>query len=138
MGAVDFVVYGEPASAKNQRRIVTIGGKPRVIKSAKALRYAKSFYEQCPIRELLEGDLALRLDVWYASRRPDLAAIDLVQDLLQGHVYKNDRQIKMSFSVWNLDREKPRVRIRVQLLTIDGCTELSSYALSRTWPDLEL
>ena len=45
MGAVDFVVYGEPASAKNQRRIDTIGGKPRVIKSAKALRYAKSFYE---------------------------------------------------------------------------------------------
>ena len=33
----DAVSYGEPASAKNQRRIVQVGGKPRLIKSKKAL-----------------------------------------------------------------------------------------------------
>ena len=88
----DCWISGEPASAKNQRRIVTIGGKPRLIKSAKALAYCKTFLQQAEPKEpLIESDVALRIDVFYASRRPDLACMDLIQDLLQGVAIKNDQ-----------------------------------------------
>ena len=130
----DQVIFGEPASAKNQRRIVTVNGRPRLIKSKKALDYCKAFAEQAnALPELLEGDLAIRLDVYYASRRPDLAAMDLVMDLLQGVVYSNDRQVKANQSLWNLDKESPRVRIRVRCLEVDCSTGTSSYPRSKIW-----
>tara|TARA_Y100000592_G_scaffold97717_1_gene169095 strand:- start:4049 stop:4483 length:435 start_codon:yes stop_codon:yes gene_type:complete len=130
----DQVIQGEPASAKNQRRIVKIKGMPRLIKSAKALQYSKSFESQVTqLDPMLVGDLALRLDVWYASRRPDLAAMDLVMDLLQGHVYENDRQIKASMSLWNLDKENPRVRVRIRRIENDVSTGTSSLTLSEIW-----
>ena len=133
-GDFDQVIQGEPASAKNQRRIVKIKGMPRLIKSAKALQYSKSFESQVTqLDPMLVGDLALRLDVWYASRRPDLAAMDLVMDLLQGHVYENDRQIKASMSLWNLDKENPRVRVRIRRIENDVSTGTSSLTLSEIW-----
>ena len=131
---LDFWIEGEPASAKNQRRIVLIHNKPRVIKSVKALAYQKTFLEQCPLLDpLLGGDVALLLDVFYASRRPDLAAIDLVMDLLQGRIYENDRQVKASQSLWNLDRERPRVRIRLRELKTDTSQGVSSFPQSKIW-----
>lgn len=130
---VDFVVLGEPASAKNQRRIVRIHDTPRLIKSRKALSYCKSFALQCPRIPLIEGDVSLMIDVYYASRRPDLAAIDIVQDLLQGSIYQNDRQVKASQSLWNLDKKNPRVRIRVKKLELESSLGLSSYNQSEIW-----
>lgn len=117
----DMVVYGEPQSAKNRRRIVKMGNRSALIKSEKALIYERVFNEQVPVlEELIEGDVSLRVDVWYASRRPDLACIDFIQDLLQKRVYANDRQVKASMSVWNLARLDPRARIRVQKLPVTG------------------
>jgi hypothetical protein len=117
----DQVVYGEPGSAKNQRRIVQFGSRPALIKSEKALTYGRVFNEQVKVMdELIEGDLSLRVDVWYASRRPDLACIDFIQDLLQGRIYKNDRQVRASMSVWNLARKDPRCRIQVSRMPIEG------------------
>ena len=130
---VDFVILGEPASAKNQRRIVRIHDKTRLIKSSKALAYSKSFALQCPKIPLMEGDVALLIDVYYASRRPDLAALDMIQDLLQGFIYQNDRQVKASQSLWNLDRKNPRVRIRVKKLELESSLGLSSYSQSLIW-----
>ena len=127
----DFWIQGEPASAKNQRRIVRVHGKPRIIKSAKALAYKKSFDEQCPVLdEPITEDVAILIDAYYASRRPDLACMDLIMDLLQGKIYQNDRQVKASCSVWNLDRDNPRVRIRLRKMTVDASTGMSSYKLS--------
>ena len=130
----DQVILGEPASAKNRRRIVLAGGRPRLIKSAKALDYEKYFREQCkPLGELIVGDCAIWLDCYYGSRRPDLAAVDLIQDLLEGYVYKNDRQVKASASIWNLDKENPRVRVRVRSLDMDASSGLSSYTPYEIW-----
>lgn len=58
----------------------------------------------------LSGDLAIYVNVWYASRRPDLD-IELIKDLLQGVVYLNDRQIKEQHSKHHLDKDNPRCRI---------------------------
>jgi len=133
---VDVVVPGEPASAKNQRRIVQVHGKPRIIKSKKALDYARAFAHNFPkLDPLIEDDVALRLDVWYASRRPDLGAMDLVMDLLQGLAYVNDRQVKASVSTWNLDRENPRTRVRLIRAPHESSVGLSSFKLSRIWPE---
>ena len=134
----ECVIYGEAASAKNSRRIVSVAGKPRLIKSAKALKYEKIFHSQCPqLDETLEGDCALSIDVYYASRRPDLACVDLIQDLLQGRVYANDRQVKASQSFWNLDKENPRCRIRVRRLEIDTSQGVSSYEPFEIWGEEE-
>ena len=127
----DETILGEPASGKNSRRIVSIGGKLRLIKSKKALAYTKMFNEQCPVLDpLIEGDVAVWLDVYYASRRPDLAT-ELILDLLQDHVIKNDRQVKVIISLWNLDREEPRCRIRVRRIESGNSTGLSSSKLSK-------
>ena len=39
----EATILGEPASKSNQRRIVKMGGRPRLIKSKKALSYARGF-----------------------------------------------------------------------------------------------
>ncbi len=136
---VDFWVDGQPQSAKNARQIVKFGNRSALIKSKKALAYAQHFDSQCLVLdEALEGDLALWVDAYYVSRRPDLACVDLIQDLLQGKIYKNDRQVKVSGSSWNLDKENPRARIRVRIIghqntPLLGCTEMSSLDPSEIW-----
>jgi len=134
----DAVIFGEPQSAKNRRRIVSIGGKPRLIKSKKALEYEKIFLKQCPRCDpILDGDVALLIDVYYGSRRPDLACIDLIQDLLQGFAYSNDRQVKASQTLWNLDKSNPRCRIRVRPIQEDSLLGVSCYGQSKIWGEEE-
>jgi len=106
-------VDGEPASKANSRAFVKIAGKPRMIKSKKALGYVRDFNIQCPIRrELFEGDTAVAIKIYYASKRPDLDE-SLILDLLQGKVFKNDRCVKSKYIEWGLSRDNPRVIIVV-------------------------
>ena len=107
-----FVVYGEPASKANSRRLVSFGGKPRVIKSSKALSYSQAFKLQCKGTPM-DGDLTVTMTIYYASRRPDLDE-SLILDLLQGIAYHNDRQVKEKHIYWGLDKEQPRCEIEVR------------------------
>ena len=139
MKIFDCVIYGSPPSAKNQRQVVKFGGMTRVIKSKKALDYSKAFDSQCPqLDELITCDVSLRVDVWYQSRRPDLACIDIIMDLLQGKVYANDRQVKASMAIWNLDKDNPRALISVKSLSTENLLGLSSLKPSEIWGDLEV
>lgn len=114
---VQFTILGEPASKANQRRLVRNGGVPRFIKSAKAIAYAEAFAMQCPrLNPLLDGDLAVHITIYYASRRPDLDE-SVILDAMQGLIYVNDRQVKAKHVYWGLDRENPRAEIRVEHLT---------------------
>ena len=109
-------ILGEPASKANSRRFVTIGGKPRFIKSKKALDYTKNFKSQCPTRkELFEEDVFVAIKIYYASRRPDLDE-SLILDLLQGKVFKNDRSIKSKYVEHGLDKEHPHSVIVISSL----------------------
>ena len=111
---VYLVVQGEPASKANSRRLVTIGGKPRSIKSAKALSYADAFNLQVqPVEPLLEGELAVTMNIYYASQRPDLDE-SLILDLLQGKLYKNDRQVREKHVYHFVDKLNPRTEISVR------------------------
>ena len=45
---ITFTALGEPASKANSRKMVTIRGRPALIKSQKARDYVKQFELQCP------------------------------------------------------------------------------------------
>ena len=122
----NFIVYGEPASKANSRRIVNFGKKMGVIKSQKARDYEKLFAQQCPTLEnIIETilnennnqviDVKVELIVYYASRRPDLDE-SVILDCMQGKIYVNDRQVKEKIVYWGLDRDTPRTHIRVSTL----------------------
>lgn len=109
-------IKGEPASKANSRRVVKFGSMSRLIKSQKALDYSEYFQQQVmPITPLMSGDIKMHITIYYASRRPDLDE-SLILDLLQGLVYKNDRQVKERHTYWGLDPENPRAEIIIEQL----------------------
>jgi len=108
------IIFGEPASKANSRRVVKFGNMSRLIKSQKALNYSDAFRQQCqPLAVLMTGDLRVTLHIFCASRRPDLDE-SLILDLMQGLVYENDRQVKERHAYWGLDPENPRAEILVE------------------------
>jgi hypothetical protein len=111
---LSLIIFGEPASKANSRRVVRYGGMSRLIKSKKALSYSDVFLQQCPVLPtLMTGDLRITLHIFYASRRPDLDE-SLILDLLQGRVYVNDRQVKERHCYWGLDPEHPRTEMIIE------------------------
>lgn len=109
-----IVVKGEPASKANSRRLITVGGKPRFIKSSKALSYAEAFSLQVlKIEPLLIDELSVYMWIYYASQRPDLDE-SLILDLLQGKIYINDRQVRERHVYHYIDKDNPRVEIYVK------------------------
>lgn len=115
--ALSLCILGEPASKANSRKMVYVRGKPMFIKSSKALAYASAFKHQtlaaAGANVMLDGDVAVHIKIYYASRRPDLDE-SLILDLLQGVAYENDRQVKEKHIYWGLDKENPRTEIRVE------------------------
>jgi len=108
------IIFGEPASKANSRRVVRFGGMSRLIKSQKALNYSDVFRQQCqPLGKLMTGDLRVTFHIYYASRRPDLDE-SLILDLMQGLIYENDRQVKERHAYWGLDPENPRAEILIE------------------------
>ena len=114
MTTVSFVIFGEPASKANSRKLVTIRGRPAFIKSQKARDYVEAFKKQCPSLgdQMLEGELYVRITIYYASRRPDLDE-SVILDCMQDLIYKNDRQVREKHVYWGLDKENPRAEIEV-------------------------
>jgi len=108
------IIFGEPASKANSRRVVRFGGMSRLIKSQKALSYSDVFRQQCrQLDKLMTGDLRVTFHIYYASRRPDLDE-SLILDLMQGLIYENDRQVKERHAYWGLDPENPRAEILIE------------------------
>jgi Holliday junction resolvase RusA-like endonuclease len=108
------IIFGEPASKANSRRVVHYGGMSRLIKSKKALSYSDAFKQQCgKLPTLMTGDLRVTLHIFYASRRPDLDE-SLILDLMQGLIYENDRQVKERHCYWGLDPDNPRAEIIIE------------------------
>lgn len=130
---VRLVLEGEPASKANSRDFRWSYAQKRMIlaKSGKAISYVNALEQQLAmIRPKLvpfEGPVSLSVMVYYASRRPDLD-VSVLQDCLQGYVYKNDRQIKLLQAFWGLDKKRPRVEIVVTELESESQPEEIWYA----------
>ena len=124
-----LTIYGELGSKSNSRRMVSYGGRPRLIKSNKALNYEESSYQQLQAllsnHEPFQDYVSLKVDVYYASKRPDLD-VALLQDILQEKkdkktgivlsrgVYANDRQVVEIHARKLWDKENPRCEITVE------------------------
>lgn len=108
------IIFGEPASKANQRRLVTIRGRPAFIKSKKANDYTQSCRSQAMAQIDTPTDLDVRVEmvIYYASRRPDLDE-SVILDALQGVAYLNDRQVRQREVYWGLDKDNPRAVIRI-------------------------
>ena len=110
----EATIHGEPASKANSRRMVTIAGRARFIKSKKAIDYVAAFNKQCPkLDELLDGDVKVTMTIYYRTRRPDLDE-SVILECLEGYAYKNDRQVKETHIYHGLDKENPRAEITVE------------------------
>lgn len=107
-------IYGEPVSKANSRRLVMFGKRPASIKSEKALDYAEAAARQIPSRIApYEGPVTVSIDIWYASRRPDLDP-SLILDALQSRIIKNDRQVFALDCRKFIDKACPRANVIVR------------------------
>lgn len=128
---VSFVIFGEPASKANQRKLVTINDRPAIIKSRKARDYVKLALMQIPMaaRLRLKGPVEVEMRIYYASERPDLdesVVLDVLQDqwsrvgevrvLSQAGVYRNDRQVRVKIVRHGIDKVNPRCEVWVRAL----------------------
>lgn len=114
MTAVRLTIQGQPCSKANSRRLVTNRGRPMVIKSKKALAYEAAVRQQVPVMTpLMAGELAVYIDIYYASERPDLDE-SIILDALQKRVYANDRQIREKHVRHFIDKDQPRVEMVIE------------------------
>lgn len=114
METVVLEILGEPASKANSRKVVKFCTRTAVIKSQKARDYVDSVRKQVKqLPKLLEGELEVRMTIYYASHRPDLDE-SVILDALQGLVYKNDRQVREKHVSHAIDKLNPRVVIEVK------------------------
>ena len=111
---VTFMIYGEPASKANGRRLVKRGKRIISIKSEKAMDYCDTFIKQCPVLDtLMDGELVAHIHIWYASQRPDLDP-SLILDLMQERIYQNDRQVREMHLYHWIDKHAPRAQITIE------------------------
>lgn len=136
---IRFTILGQPCSKANSRQIVTIGNRPKPIKSKEAIAYERGALRQIPpdARVRMEGPVRVTLRLFYASERPDLdesIVLDVLQDrwvkqpkgddgftpkerrLVQPGVYRNDRQVREKHVFHAIDRRNPRAEIVVEPL----------------------
>jgi hypothetical protein len=131
VSTVAFTIYGEPASKANSRKLVTIKGRPAVIKSDKARAYVDSALMQIPpaAKVMLTGPLRATIRIWYATERPDLdesVLLDVLQakyegkgeyrQLIRRGVYVNDRQVRERHVYHGIDRKNPRAEIEISAI----------------------
>ena len=104
--SVNKIIFGVAQSKSNSRRLVTFGGKPRFIKSKAAIQFEKDVKAQIgKMDNMLEGDLSFHADIYYPTRRQDLAPSILLDE--------NDRQFKQISSRRFLDKENPRAEVTI-------------------------
>lgn len=132
---VEFVILLEPASKANSRKIVIIGGRPKVIKSQKARDYERDAVLQIPAsaKVMFACPVRVTMTIFYASERPDLdesVVLDVLQAKTKGSgkdrkvlrrgVYFNDRQVREKHVFHAIDRLRPRAEIVVEPLIEQG------------------
>ena len=119
---ISLSIKGELASKANSRKLVMIHGKPRFIKSEKALGWERLALMQIPRDHCvgLTGAIRMTATVYYASRRPDLDVSLLMDVLEKAGVYLNDRQIVQQHLYKKLDPSDPRVELLIEELNASG------------------
>lgn len=108
------VIPGELASKSNSRQLVTIKGKPRFIKSAKArgwTDFAVVFLKRLRPAAPFDRPLILTAIIRYADYRSDLTDELLCDALQKADIIKNDRLIHEKHIYHAIDKLKPRTEV---------------------------
>lgn len=113
-------IIGHPPRKSNSRRLVTSkAGKLRSIRSSDALDYESAFIYQAntqysgePVGSLAEH-LCIEITIYYRSRRADLSAELILDCLEKAGVVANDRFITEQHLYGFVDKNNPRIRIRL-------------------------
>ena len=121
MNPIRLSIAGQPPRKSNNRRIVRDRrtGRPRVIKSSKAITWTQTAAHQIPpsARQAVgspDQPLAITFWVRYASRRPDLS-VELILDTLQAAgVIADDRYVFETHAYKEIDRDNPGVEILIE------------------------
>ena len=139
MMKIAFTILGKPVSHKNSYHIVTIKGRSAIVRSKEALAYERDALRQIhgTARQRLEGPVRVSMWIYYENERPDLdesMLLDVMQDwwgkmpnptgslpaarvLIQGGVYRNDRQVREKHVYHRIDRANPRIEVEIEPMT---------------------
>lgn len=117
---VRIVVEGKPLSVNAAYRVVRIGTRATIAKSAEAKDYQRRVQLEARRamrgRVMLAGDLVFSIVAYWPRRNADSdAATKLTKDALQGVVYENDRIVVEDRSRKAHDPLRPRVEILVEV-----------------------
>lgn len=112
-----FTIFGNLASKSNSRKLVTIGGRTRFIKSERALSFQQTANLQIPAKykQHVTKSIKMTAHIYYDSRRPDLDPSLLMDILEKAGVYQNDRQIVEQHLYKHLDKNDPRVEVVIEI-----------------------
>jgi len=122
VATVSFTIRGEPASKANSRQLVTLRKKgeeprPASIKSKKARAYEHNAQYQIPrLPILMIGPLRATIRIWYTSELPDLDE-SIILDVMQGRIFRNDRQVREKHVFHGIDRSNPRAHVTIEAMT---------------------
>lgn len=117
---VKLKIAGAPPSMKNSRRLVTIRGQARFIRSSKALDWEQGALLQIPKSKvgLLPAKTPLRLTatIFYPSLRQDLDDGLLCDVLQRAGVVDNDRYLFEKVLRREVDKKNPRVECSIEVI----------------------
>lgn len=129
------IIYGNLPSKANQRKLVTFGGRSRVIKSDRAREWEDIFtavlrYSKIAGTPIIKG-IPLRLEavVYFDSMRQDVE-VELLKDMLQSKprtktrparvgIIENDRYIFDVIAHRMIDQVNPRVEFIISKLDME-------------------
>lgn len=119
---VEFTASGNPPSKSNSYRIVTIPNRgASLAKSSELKRWEELFALQIPPeakRLNIEKTMRVEMDAYFPSWRSDLDNVTKAPlDVLQRHgVIKNDNRIIELYCRKFIDKENPRLEIKIKTL----------------------
>lgn len=122
-----IVILGNVPSKSNSYKIILRSFKGRksysIGKTTKLKRYEHAFQLQCKkhVKELIDSEFKIDLDVYYDSKRPDLDnSLKIILDCLQAaKMIKNDNKCVQINARKFKDKTNPRIEFSVSRIEWD-------------------
>lgn len=122
------VLLGNPVTKKNSQRIITIGGRPRILQSQRYIEYERSCLEQIrymyrDLQPVREGSTMVCVYHRQDNRRCDLSnLVEATQDILvEAGVLPDDghKYLRRIVAQWG-EPDKQRPRVEITIVTVAG------------------
>ena len=118
---IQFEVEGKVPSKSNSYKLATKGRTPIMYKGHDLKHYERNFIYQTPAKYkslLIDKPFKLHVIVYFDSRRPDIDnSLKIILDCLENtKTIKNDNLCYRLIAEKKIDKENPRVLIRLEVL----------------------